>query len=367
MQSNKPHKCSSDTNITSCNPNKGDSTKQSPDLIFLVSILILSITILLDFILSYTTSSAGGLLHQFAHTSSELLITMSWSVVLGIFIVGLMSKMPRDFFAVLMGAGNSVSGLFRAVSAGVLLDLCCHGILLVAAKLYERGVSLAQVVTFLVASPWNSFSLTLVLIALIGWQWTLLFILCSMLVALLSGFIIHLLTQAGLIPENPNKIERDELGDSNVLSGFKTAISNIDFSKAGLFEIFSQGWKDGKMIIKWLLFGTIIAASLRTFVPPDVFAQWLGPNAAGLFITLVIATIVEICSEGSAPVASEIVTNAHAPGNGFTFLMAGVATDYTELLIIREFTGRWAIALLIPLITVPQILLIGWLMNMASS
>ena len=43
------------------------------------------------------------------------------------------------------------------------------------------------VIVCLIASPWNSFSLTLVLIALIGLQWTLLFILCSMLIGIVVG------------------------------------------------------------------------------------------------------------------------------------------------------------------------------------
>ena len=39
---------------------------------------------------------------------------------------------------------------------------------MVGMKLYERGASLGQVFAFLIASPWNSLSVTLVLIALIG-------------------------------------------------------------------------------------------------------------------------------------------------------------------------------------------------------
>jgi uncharacterized membrane protein YraQ (UPF0718 family) len=57
------------------------------------------------------------------------------------------------------------------------------------------------------------------------------------------------------------------------------------------------------------------------------------------------------------------MNRAGAPGNGFTFLMAGVATDYTELLVIREFTKRWKTALFLPLVTTPQILVIGYIMN----
>ena len=76
----------------------------------------------------------------------------------------------------ILGTSKGLNGILRATAAGVLLDLCSHGILMVGAKLYERGASIGQVIAFLVASPWNSFSLTLILIALIGFWWTMGFI-----------------------------------------------------------------------------------------------------------------------------------------------------------------------------------------------
>ena len=48
--------------------------------------------------------------------------------------------------------------------------------------------------------------------------------------------------------------------------------------------------------------------------------------------------------------------------NSFTFLMAGVATDYTEIgLIWHNIWGKTALWL--PIITVPQILILGFIFN----
>jgi hypothetical protein len=66
------------------------------------------------------------------------------------------------------------------------------------------------------------------------------------------------------------------------------------------------------------------------------------------------------------PLAADLMTRAAAPGNAFTFLMAGAATDYTEILVLREVTGRLNAALLLPLLTVPQVLVIGWALNAAG-
>jgi len=54
---------------------------------------------------------------------------------------------------------------------------------------------------------------------------------------------------------------------------------------------------------------------------------------------------------------------AGAVGNGFTFLLAGVATDYTEIMVLKETTKSWKTAFFLPLVTVPQVLAIGYLLN----
>ncbi|MBY0315451.1 MAG: hypothetical protein K2Q26_08020, partial [Bdellovibrionales bacterium] len=83
----------------------------------------------------------------------------------------------------------------------------------------------------------------------------------------------------------------------------------------------------------------------------------------GMSLTLLAATGIEVCSEGSVPLAADLVNVAHAAGNAFIFLMAGVATDLTEILAIRETTKSWKIALLLPLVSVPQIFILGFLIN----
>jgi uncharacterized protein len=301
---------------------------------------------------------------HFAHKVLEMLAAMWWGIALGMALVGIMTKIPREYFTALLGRGDTYSGIVRAALAGVLLDMCSHGILMVGAKLYERGASIAQVMTFLIASPWNSISLTLILIGLIGLKWTIVFTAASVLVALLTGIAYKFIVENGWLPENPNKVDlpKDFSFTADVKKRLKTFKPDAKFFR----DIVHSGWTEGQMLLRWLLVGVIIAAALNTFMPPDMFATWFGPTLIGLGTTLVAATIIEVCSEGSAPIASEILTRAAAPGNAFTFLMAGVSTDYTEMLILREATKSWKIALSLPLVTVPQIVLLGYIMNVAQ-
>lgn len=303
-------------------------------------------------------------IETFAHTVIEFLSTMWWGIAMGMVFVGLMHKIPREYFSAIMGRGDNASGIFRAALAGVFLDLCSHGILMVGAKLYERGASLAQIMTFLIASPWNSFSLTIILIALIGLKWTLLYILGSLVIAIITGFAVQALVRKGRIPANPHKVDMPK--NFNFKTSAKKDLSALKLTPKFFTSIITDSTHELKILIKWLLLGVIIAAAIRSFVPPEFFQQWFGPSIIGLLLTLLATTIIEVCSEGSAPIASEIVNNANAPGNGFAFLMAGVATDYTEIMVLKDTTKSWKMALILPLLTVPQILILGYIMNMAG-
>ena len=324
------------------------------------SLLIILAALLLHFGGSFTGMEIP-FATPFAHGVLDLLSKMWWGVVLGLIFVGLMTKVPREYFRALLGRGDTVGGVFRAALAGLLLDLCSHGILMIGAKLYERGASLAQVMTFLIASPWNSFSMTLILFALVGIKWTLIFIGFSAVIAISTGFIYLVLTKRGVFPENPNKVENTK--GFSLKSDAKKRLKNFKADKQFFHDVFIGGWHEAKMLIRWLLLGVVIAACIRTFVSPEMFSTWFGPTVIGLLLTLAATTIIEVCSEGSSPIAAELLNRAGAPGNAFTFLMAGVSTDYTEMLIIKEFTRKWSIALSLPLITVPQVLLLGYIMN----
>lgn len=302
-----------------------------------------------------------GALAHFAQGVFEFMNTMWWGLVLGIVFVGILDRVPRELVMGVLGRDGGPGGILRATGAGLMLDLCCHGILLVGMKLYERGASIGQVAAFLVASPWNSISLTIVLIALIGLKWTLVFIVLSALVAVVSGLVFDALAARGTLPGNPNRVDlpahvplAQAAGESWRAIRWRPRLAR---------EIFASGLGESRMILRWILFGVVLAALIRVLLAPEVFADWFGPTLFGLGATLVATTVIEVCSEGSSPIAADILNRAGAPGNGFTFLMAGAATDYTEIMGLRERTGHWKIALFLPLVTVPQVLLVGWLLN----
>jgi len=301
-------------------------------------------------------------LNVMMHTSMEMVHAMWWGILSAAFFVGLLGRVPRELVMSVLGRGGSSAGLFRATLAGLMLDLCNHGILMVGMKLYERGASLGQVMAFLIASPWNSLTLTLILVGLVGLKWTLLFILGSLVIAWVSGWIFERLVERGQLPSNPHQVE---FVQTPFWPTLKTTWRQHDWSGKALWQMFLGGLKESRSVLRWVLLGIVMVALIRAFVPEDSFSTWFGASMSGLFLTLLATTVIEVCSEGSSPIAADLVNRAAAPGNAFTFLMAGAATDYTEIMALKETTSSWKIALFLPLVTVPQVLLMGYFMNIA--
>jgi len=301
-------------------------------------------------------------LETFTHAVHEFVNMTWWGVALGILFLALMSGIPREFVMSVLGNNKGANGIARAMAAGVLLDLCNHGILMIGTKLYQRGASIGQVMAFLIASPWNSLSLTIILIAMIGLKYTMIFLALSCVIAFISGIIFDALANRGVLPKNPNAFDMPE--DFKFFPEAKRQLKAVRWSPALIQKMAVSGIKDSAVVVRWLLFGIVIASLLRVFFDPATFAEYFGPTLLGMLATVVFATILEVCSEGSSPIAADLVTRAAAPGNAFAFLMAGASTDYTEIMIMKDTTKSWKIALFLPLITLPQIVVLGILLNL---
>jgi len=232
------------------------------------------------------------------------------------------------------------------------MSACSHGILAIAIQLYKKGASVPAVITFLLASPWANLPITILLFGFFGWK-AVLFILGAMVIALTTGLAFTALDRAGLIEGSNPQAEAGDVEWRNVQNfDFRLAINGVT---AGALSL-------ANMVLWWILIGVMLAALIGAYVPQHMFMDYLGPDWAGILLTLLFATILEVCSEGTSPIAFEIFNKTGVLGNPFVFLMAGVATDYTEIGLLWSNIGRRT-AIWLPIITVPQIVLFGYALN----
>jgi uncharacterized membrane protein YraQ (UPF0718 family) len=194
-------------------------------------------------------------------------------------------------------------------------------------------------------------------------------ILSALIIALTTGIIYQKLEKKGFV-----ECDKCILGeDNNVLKDFSiirdikrrwrgynfTAKNNVESIKGTL----RGSWALTKMVMWWLIIGMFMASIAKAYIPHDLFITYMGPTMLGLVVTLFFATIIEVCSEGSSPLAFEIYSQTKAFGNSTVFLLSGVVTDYTEIGLIWANIGRKA-ALWLPIVTVPQALMLGYLYNL---
>jgi hypothetical protein len=275
-----------------------------------------------------------------------------WAVLLGLALGGIINYFVPDGFIVHYLGRRRKLTLLYAVIAGFLMSACSHGILAIAIQLYKKGATIPAVITFLLASPWANLPITILLFGFFGWQ-AIYIVVGAMVIALLTGMVFMGLDRLGWIEGSSSMADAGDLSWDRV--------QNFDAAAAAL-GVARGATSLANMVLWWILIGILAAALIGAYVPAHWFMQYLGPDASGMFLTLLFATVLEVCSEGTSPIAFEIFNKTGALGNAFIFLMAGVATDYTEIGLLWSNIGKRT-AIWLPIITVPQILLLGFVLT----
>lgn len=273
-------------------------------------------------------------------------------ILLGFLLGGAVDYfVPEGFVYRYLGTGRK-SSVFYAFFCGFFMSACSHGILALAIELYRKGASTAAVATFLLASPWANLPVTVLLASFFGWK-GILFIATAGFIAIVTGFVFRALESGGLVERNPARAAPGDYEWERIRN------FSLRSSAAGVLR---GSLALSNMVLWWIVVGLAAAVLIDVYVPGEFFAKYLGPDARGLFLTLGAATLMEVCSEGSSVVALEIYDKVGSFGNPFVFLMAGVVTDYTEIGLLWTAVGKRT-ALLLPAVTVPQVLFFGFLYN----
>jgi len=304
----------------------------------------------------FAAVTAVSFLPQLASLNESLFDYLSiiwWAVLLGLMLGGIIDYFVPDGFMIRFLGQKRKSTLFNAVIAGFLMSACSHGILAIAIQLYKKGASVPAVITFLLASPWANLPMTILLFGFFGWK-AVFFVFGAMAIALITGYIFTLLDKAGLIEES------SELADPGSVEWTRLKEFNASQAARGVGR---GALSLANMVLWWILLGVLAAALIGAFVPEHFFMEWMGPDFMGMLVTLAFATIIEVCSEGTSPLAFEIFNQTGVLGNPFVFLMAGVATDYTEIGLLWSNIGKKT-AIWLPIVTVPQILAVGIALNL---
>jgi len=286
-----------------------------------------------------------------------------WAVLLGLILGGFIDHfIPREYVSHILSRPKKRTVLYSVI-LGFFMSACSHGILALSIQLHKKGASNPAVIAFLLASPWANFPLTIMLLGFFGLK-ALYIVFSAILIAITTGLIFQFLESKNLIEINENIKSTDK--EFSVVNDISKKFRSYKISPGQLREdirgVVSGSISLANMVLWWILIGMGLASLAAAYIPQSIFQNYMGPTALGLIITLVVATIMEVCSEGTAPLAFEIYRQTGALGNAFVFLMAGVVTDYTEIGLLWHNVGR-RVAIWLPIVAVPQVIALGFLAN----
>ncbi len=339
--------------IVSCQiPPKTSFYKNKTIIVFSVLIIIILLSYIFPILLPFRES-----LVMYAKK-------IWWAVLLGLFLGGIIDNyVPREYISIILARPKKCT-IFYSVILGFFMSFCSHGILALSIQLHKKGASNSSVVSFLLASPWANMTVTIMLLGFFGLK-AFFILLSAILIAIVTGFTFQFLERKNLIEENKNAIRVDK--NFSVTGDLKNRIRQYRFTSESIKSDIKGIWEGvmslSNMILWWILIGVGLASAAGAYIPSDFFTNYMGPSMLGLFVTLIFATVIEVCSEGSAPMAFEIFKQTGALGNSFVFLMAGVVTDYTEIGLLWHNLGKKT-AIWLPLVTVPQVIFLGFLANL---
>lgn len=260
-------------------------------------------------------------------------------------------------------------GYFLGSAFGAVTPFCsCSSVPLFLGFTTARipiGISMA----FLITSPLINEVAVVLLWGLLGWKFTLVYVLAGLMAGVLGGFVMdglkaerwlqpHILaamkrTAASCCSgKGVQKIPRPSLEASSIYRRHRFASNETR-------EIFRRVWH-------WVVIGVGIGAVLHGFVPDNWFAENLG---AGQWWTVPSAVLVAIPLysnvTGIVPVMESLLLKGLPVGTTLAFCMSAVAASVPEVLMLRQImTFRLQASFIVYLWVI--FTLLGWLLNLTA-
>ena len=250
--------------------------------------------------------------------------------------------------------------IFIASLTGILLPVCCFGVLPIGVTLRRKGARLGPVLAFLVTTPATSASALFVCWKLLGPVFTAHIFLAVMVMGLILGWIGN----AMVIPANHQE-QRESDDCCRHDHADPSTEKNSVFARAG--RAVSYGlFKLPREIGGELLLGIAMASALLVW---DPLKDWLRENLSGwtgYAFVLIFGLGTYVCSTASVPMADAFIKSGLTGGQAMTYLLVGPITSYGALIVLRKEFGGRVLAMYLAVISGLSVAF-GWLFEALSA
>lgn len=300
----------------------------------------------------------GDALHFFVEDVSKIFVLLLVMIyVIAVLRASLNVERVRDFLAGKnRGFGYLVASLFGAIT-----PFCSCSSIPVFLGFASAGIPVGTTMAFLITSPLINEIAVLLLLSLLGWKLTLVYIVIGMIVGMASGFFLDLIgAERWLQSFAAQALETGRQKNHAVTPSTQTEKITLrdrhTFAMAETKNIFSRVWK-------WVIVGVGLGAVLHGFVPDGWIESHLG---SGQWWSVPTAVFIGIPlysnATGVIPVMESLIANGLPLGTTLAFCMSTVAASFPEFILLKQVMQWRLLAILFAMLLV-AFTLIGWLFN----
>jgi len=304
-----------------------------------------------------SSSKSGDALHFFVEDVSKIFVLLVFMIyVISLLRASLNVEKVRDFLT----RHHPGAGLLMGSAFGAVTPFCSCSSIPVFLGFTSAGIPVGVTMSFLLTSPLINEVAVLLLLSLLGWKFTVLYILVGMGVGIAGGLILHLLKAEQWL--QPFAAKAYERAQSQSLPSSPAPVQKLSmkerhqFAKDETRDIFSRVWK-------WVIIGVGLGAALHGYVPEDWVADHLGEGQWWSVPVAVLAGIpLYSNATGVIPVIESLITKGLPIGTTLAFCMSTVAASFPEFILLKQVM-RLKLLVLIFFMLLAAFTLIGWIFN----
>jgi hypothetical protein len=257
---------------------------------------------------------------------------------------------------------NRFVGYFMGSGFGAVTPFCSCSSIPVFLGFTSAGIPVGITMAFLITSPLINEVAVLLLVSLLGWQFTVIYVLVGMSVGMLAGAFLDTIRAERWLQSfaakalEQGKAQASHDNSEGITSTSMTLTERHEFAKGETLEIFGRVWK-------WVIIGVGLGAALHGFVPDGWIEAHLGD---GQWWSVPVAVLIGIPlysnATGVIPIMESLITNGLPVGTTLAFCMSTVAASFPEFILLKQVM-QWRLLAIVFAILLISFTLIGWIFN----
>lgn len=300
-------------------------------------------------------SRPGEALNFFVYDTVKILLLL----IVMIYLIGLVRvSLPVERVRGYLAGRHRLIGYILGSVFGAITPFCSCSSIPVFLGFISAGIPVGMTMAFLLTSPLINEIAVVLLIALVGWKITLLYVLIGLAVGILGGLFLDWIKAERLLQGFARKVyeEGQQVKIEAVEKKRITWNDRHTFARRELAEVFGRIWK-------WVIVGVGVGAGLHGFVPSSWFETHLG---AGQWWSVPLATLIGIPLYSNAtaviPVMESLIVKGLPLGTTLAFCMSTVAASIPEFVMLKQVM-QWRLLAIVFVMLLVAFTIVGWALN----